>query len=167
MARHEGPADDVEDLGDGGAAVLLGLWSSAAAWYFHAHGWTYYYGDAEAHLNIARRVLDSRTPGYDQIGTVWLPLPHLLILPLLGRDDFWRNGLAATIPMAAGFALGCSFLFAALRRAFRSTAAAAAGTAIVALNPNFLYLQSTAMTEAPFFASLAALFFFSVRFRDT
>ena len=27
-------------------------------------GWTLYYGDAEAHLNIARRIIDSRTPGY-------------------------------------------------------------------------------------------------------
>ncbi|MGH9651613.1 MAG: hypothetical protein ACRD3I_14240, partial [Terriglobales bacterium] len=36
------------------------------------------YGDAVAHLNIARRVFDSRTPGLLQLGTVWLPLPHLL-----------------------------------------------------------------------------------------
>jgi hypothetical protein len=34
------------------------------------------YGDAVAHINIARRVFDSRTPGLLQLGTVWLPLPH-------------------------------------------------------------------------------------------
>ena len=33
------------------------------------------YGDAVAHINIARRVFDSRTPGLLQLGTVWLPLP--------------------------------------------------------------------------------------------
>ena len=32
------------------------------------------YGDAVAHINIARRVFDSRTPGPQQLGTVWLPL---------------------------------------------------------------------------------------------
>ena len=44
-------------------------------WCFE-RGYVLYYGDAEAHLNIARRIVDSRTPGPEQIGTVWLPLPH-------------------------------------------------------------------------------------------
>src|SRR4051812_19767499 len=56
-----------------------------AAWCSFANGWILYYGDAEAHLNIARRVIDSRTPGYEQIGTVWLPLPHVLMLPFVGN----------------------------------------------------------------------------------
>src|ERR1700758_531407 len=41
------------------------------------------FGDAVAHINIARRVFDSRTPGPLQLGTVWLPLPHLLIMPFV------------------------------------------------------------------------------------
>ena len=45
------------------------------------------YGDAVAHINIARRVFDSRTPGLLQLGTVWLPLPHLLMIPFLISDD--------------------------------------------------------------------------------
>ena len=72
------------------AAILCG---AALAW-FSAHGFTLYYGDATAHLNVARRVIDSRTPGYDQIGTVWLPLPHLLMLPFVGNEWLWRTGLA-------------------------------------------------------------------------
>ena len=36
------------------------------------------YGDAVAHLGIARRLLDARYPGLAQLGGVWLPLPHLL-----------------------------------------------------------------------------------------
>ena len=66
-------------------------------------GWTLYYGDAEAHLNIARRILDSRTPGYDQIGTVWLPLPHLLTLALVWNDGWWHSGLAGAIPSSICF----------------------------------------------------------------
>ena len=62
-------------------ALALTLWSAAAVWFFYAHGWLLYYGDAEAHLDIARRVLDSLTPGYEQIGTVWLPLPETVKAP--------------------------------------------------------------------------------------
>src|SRR5262249_51528113 len=44
-----------------------------------------------------------------------------------------------------------------------STAAAVTATALVALNPNLLYLQSTAMTEAIFFGCLMAVLYFTVR----
>src|SRR5206468_1748357 len=38
------------------------------------------FGDAVAHLNLARRLFDSLTPGFNQLGTVWLPLPHLIMV---------------------------------------------------------------------------------------
>jgi hypothetical protein len=147
--------------------LALAAWSAAAVWFFFSRGWLLYYGDAEAHLNIARRIFDSQTPGYDQIGTAWLPLPHLLMLPFVGFDEWWRSGIAGAIPAAACFVAAGAFLFATVRRAFASTAAAVAATALFALNPNLLYLQSTAMTEAVFFAALMALLYFSVRFRET
>jgi len=80
-------------------AALL-LLSAAALFVTNANGWTLYYGDAEAHLNIARRMIDSRTPGYDQVGTVWLPLPHWAMIPLVRVDSLWRSGLAGAIPSA-------------------------------------------------------------------
>ncbi len=147
--------------------LLLALWSTASVWFCYAHGWLLYYGDAEAHLNIARQIFDSQTPGYRQIGTPWLPLPHLLMLPLVRIDGLWRNGLAGAIPSAACLVAAAGFLFAAVRRLFHSTAAAAASAALFAGNPNVMYLQSTAMTEAAFFACLLALLYFSVRFHDT
>jgi hypothetical protein len=148
------------------ALVLAALSTLAVRWCLD-QGYPLYYGDAVAHLNIARRMVDSRTPGYRQIGTVWLPLPHALMLPLVGRDPYWRNGLAGAIPSAVCFVLAGLFLFAAARRALSSTPAAAAATALFALNPNLLYLQSTPMTEPVMFAALAALLWASVRFRDT
>ncbi len=42
--------------------------------FYFRHGDMLLYGDAVAHINIARRVFDSRTPGLLQLGTVWLPL---------------------------------------------------------------------------------------------
>ncbi len=146
--------------------LCMAALSTAATMLVNRSGWTLYYGDAEAHLNIARRILDSRTPGYDQIGTSWLPLPHLLALALVGNDSLWRNGLAGAIPSSVCFVLAGVFLFAAMRRATQSSAAAFAALGLFALNPNLLYLQATPMTEPVFLAGLMAVLYFSVWFRD-
>jgi hypothetical protein len=144
------------------AAVMAG----AVAFIFHS-GSLLYYGDAEAHLDIARRVVDSRTPGWAQMGTTWLPLPHLLMLPLVRNDWLWQTGLAGAITSAAAMAVGATFLFAAMRRQFSNALAGAAAAAVFLLNPNALYLGSIPMTEAPFFAAFFALLYFTVRFRET
>lgn len=144
------------------AAVMFG-----ALWHFYQSGVTLWYGDAEAHLNIARRIVDSRTPGWSQIGSTWLPLPHLIMLPFVRHDELWRTGLAGAIPAAISMALAATFLFAAIRRIFSSTLAATAATAAFLLNPNTLYLGAIPMTEPFFFASLFALLYFTVRFTDT
>src|SRR5579864_1968686 len=148
-------------------ALLLAAISAAAVVWSAGQGYTLYYGDAEAHLNIARRVLDSRTPGGEQFGTVWLPLPHALMIPFVMRDDWWHSGLAGAIPSAACFVLAGVFLFAAARRIYVSAAAGWAVALLFALNPNMLYLQSTPMTEPVFAASLAALLWATLWFRDT
>jgi hypothetical protein len=151
------------------ALVFAGLAavSSLATAYVSRSGWTLYYGDAEAHLNIARRIVDSRNPGYDQIGTVWLPLPHLLTLPLVRDDRLWRSGLAGAIPSSACFVCAGLFLFAALRRATHSSAVALAALGLFALNPNLLYLQATPMTEPVFLAAFMALLYSTVAFRQS
>src|SRR5450432_4099112 len=138
-------------------AAMLSLLSAAAVWFLYSHGWLLYYGDSEAHLNIARRILDSQTPGYDQLGSYWLPLPHVLMLPFVRVDAWWHSGIAASFSAATCFVIGGTFLFAATLQILQSTAAAATATALAALNPNLLYLQATAMTEAVFFATLMAL----------
>ena len=146
------------------AAAVLALLSAAALKFVEERGYTLYYGDAEAHLNHARRLIDSRTPGPDQLGTVWLPLPHLLALPLVKDDGLWRTGLAGAIPSAVCYVLAGAFLFAAAKSVFASRAAGAAAAASLALNPNLLYLQSTPMTEPIFLACLMAVLYFTVRF---
>lgn len=147
--------------------VLLAAVGAAAAWWCWSRGYTLYYGDAEAHLNIARRILDSRTPGFEQIGTVWLPLPHLVWLPFVWIDRLWTNGLAGVIPTVACFALAGTFLFAAARRAYDSAAAAVGVALLFALNPSMLFLQGAPMTEAIFAAALAALLWATLWFRDS
>lgn len=141
--------------------------SAAAVWYCHMQGWTLYYGDAEAHLDIARRVVDSRTPGFDQLGTVWPPLPHILMLPFVGNDWLWRTGLAGAIPSACAFIAASLFLAAATRLVTGSSTAAAAAAVCFALSPNLLYLQAIPMTEPIVLACVMALLYWTLIFGRT
>lgn len=128
------------------------------------------YGDAVAHLNIARRIFDSKTPGLLQLGTVWLPLPHLLMVPFLISDDMWRRGLGGSIPSLAAYVFGVVGMFRLIRGIFSRgvevtpAAQAAAWTAAIvyAGNPNLIYLQTTAMGEALYLAFFVwAIVYFS------
>ncbi len=138
-----------------------------AVWLVAAHGWLLYFGDAEAHLNIARRLVDNQTPGWDQLGSPWLPLPHLLMAPFAARGAMWRSGLAGSVPGAACFIAAAGFLFCAVEEWFGSPWPAWTAMLVFVLNPNALYLQSTAMTEPVFAAALCGLLYFTVRFRRT
>jgi len=118
------------------------------------------YGDAVAHINIARRIFDSKTPGLLQLGTVWLPLPHLLMVPFLLSNEMWRRGVGGSIPSMAAYVFGVIGIFRLVRGAlFRGAqpdriASLAAWTAVVvyAANPNLIYMQTTAMGEALYLA---------------
>jgi hypothetical protein len=148
------------------ALVAIAVAITAARWTF-AHGYALYYGDAESHFDIARRILDSRTPGPEQIGTGWLPLLHILLIPFVMHADWWQTGLAGTIPSATCLAIAAVFFFAAADRAFKSQPAAFAVMLVFLLNPNMLYLSTTPMTEPVFAASIAALLFATLWFRDS
>jgi hypothetical protein len=131
-------------------AALLSL--VAFAWFYH-RGDILLYGDAVAHLNIARRLTDSRNPGWDQIGTVWLPLPHLLVAPFVANDWLWRTGIGGSIPSMIAYVLGVAGIFR-LVRARASRTAACFAAALYAYNPSLLYMQSTSMTESIFLAAV-------------
>lgn len=128
--------------------------------YYFQRGEVLLYGDAIAHINIARRVFDSRTPGLLQLGTVWLPLPHLLMIPFIVSTDLWRSGAGGSIPSMIAYVLGVVGIFRLTRAALapgadpNNPARLAAWTAalIYAANPNLVYLQSTAMGEPLYLA---------------
>ena len=58
-------------------------------------GLTLSHYDARAHLVVARRIFDSLMPGWQQIGGVWLPLPHVLNALPVQVDALYRNGASA------------------------------------------------------------------------
>jgi len=130
------------------ASVMLGF---LALMVCASRGILLLYGDAVAHLGIARRIVDARYPGLAQLGGVWLPLPHLLMLPFVQKMEWWQNGLAGSWPSLAAYVVGVTGCYA-LARKLMPVAWAFAATAFVALNPNLLYLSTTAMTEPLFLA---------------
>ena len=93
----------------------------------------------------------ARWPGVGQLGGVWLPLPHLLMLPFIGNMRMWQTGLAAAPMSMLSYALSVAGVWRLARRMMRLRWALVA-TAFYALNPNLLYLATTAMTEAVFLA---------------
>lgn len=111
------------------------------------------YGDAVAHLHIARRIFDSHRPGLTQLGSVWLPLPHLLMVPFVAIYAWWANGIAGTIPSALAYIASCIGLYR-LARLWLSPPPSAIALAFFATNPNLLYLQTTAMTEPLFLCEM-------------
>jgi len=149
--------------------MLLAALSIAALLYYYAHQELLLYGDAVAHLNIARRVVDNRHPlqSYGQLGTVWLPLQHIAMLPFVWVNTLWRSGIAGAVPAMVAFVLGTLGIF----RLLSARAGQLAGylaAAILALNPNLLYMQTTAMNEPIFLAFFIwALVYFDEFFRAT
>jgi hypothetical protein len=127
----------------------------------YTRGYLLLYGDAVAHLGIARRIFDSRNPGLSQLGGVWLPLPHLLILPFVQNMQWWQNGLAGAWPSLLCFIASVVGIYRLSRRLMTQRWAFVA-TAFYALNPNLLYLSTTAMTEPLFLAELIWLTLFTM-----
>ena len=123
------------------------------------HGLLLLYGDAVAHLHIARRLGDSLYPGFRQLGSVWLPLPHLLMYPFARSMHLWQTGLAGAPPSMLAYILGAAGMYRLLRLAL-APPAALLGMLFFALNPSLLYLQTTAMDEPIFLTEMiwAAVF---------
>jgi hypothetical protein len=140
-------------------AALASAVSLLSLLYYFQHGQILLYGDAVAHINIARRVFDSQTPGLLQLGTVWLPLSHLLMTPFLLSGSLWQSGLGGSIPSMIAYVLGAVGVYR-LTRGFAaevgndSAARVSAWMAafVYAANPNLIYLQTTAMTEPLYLA---------------
>jgi hypothetical protein len=132
------------------AAFLLAFISLIVCF---TRGYVLLYGDAVAHLGIARRLIDTRNPGLVQLGGVWLPLQHLLMLPFVWKLEWWQSGLAGAWPSMACYILGVAGFYRLCRRMLVPRWSLVA-TVFYALNPNLLYLATTAMTEPLFLALL-------------
>ncbi|MCV7282450.1 glycosyltransferase family 39 protein [Mycolicibacterium flavescens] len=142
-------------------AAATAVISIVALIYVHHRGNIVGYGDAASHLQIARRVLDSPTSGFAQLGSVWLPLQHLLMLPFVWYSPLFYSGIAGSVVSMASYILACVYLYRIVHGLTNGNrVAAVAGVLVFALNPNIVYMQSVPMAELLFFATTAATLFY-------
>src|SRR5438477_4248362 len=91
--------------------VLASVISVNAFLFFLSRDQTYVHIDAIAHVNKARGLFDNFQPGLRNLGTVWLPLPHLLAAPLALVDSLWSSGAAGSLISVISFIGTSVFLF--------------------------------------------------------
>ena len=132
------------------ASTAFGI---AAAIYYARAGLTLAHYDARAHLVVARRVLDSLTPGWQQVGAVWLPLPHLLNLLPVQIDALYQSGASGVAISIVSMGIAVWAIAALIQRTTGDWIGGAIAAALLMLNPDVLYLQSTPMSEPLLFGA--------------
>jgi hypothetical protein len=142
--------------------ILVVTVSTAAFLYFFTNGMTNVYGDGVAHVNIARKVVDSADDSlrqrYIQIGSPWLPVQTVLMLPLVTNGWMWRTGAAGSIVSMIAFIIAALVLHRLAKRLYQGEdslsikALPMLSLGIFLLNPSVLYFQTTPMSELVFMA---------------
>ncbi|HCA81786.1 MAG TPA: hypothetical protein DEP53_18810 [Bacteroidetes bacterium] len=137
-------------------AVLLSATTAAVLLYNNDRHVFLYFGDAASHIVKSRILVDSQHFTLESIGPVWLPLPHLLLLPLAAIDSLFFSGIAGLvlgIPCLIGTGL---FLLSLVRRITGSRLIALLSACLFCLNPNVVYMALTPMGELPLIFLVAA-----------
>jgi len=125
-----------------------------------------YFGDAASHIVKARQLIDSQHPGIEDIGTVWLPLPHFLLVPFVCFDSLFYSGIAGPalgIPFLVGTGV---LLFLIVRRITGSSSIAFVSACLFGLNPNVIYMALTPMNELSLFFFVAVGGYAFLRWRE-
>src|SRR3989338_9339195 len=124
--------------------------------YYYLNGLGLAYNDARSHLDIGRRVVEGLKPGLAQIGSVWLPLNHILMIPTVWSDFMWHSGLSGALISMISFVLTGVIVYLFLKKLGVGLLGRFFGVLLFAANLNILYLQSTAMTELLLIATMTA-----------
>ncbi len=136
--------------------LCLSLISIASFFYFYQQNLGLAYNDARSHLDIGRRVVEGLKPGLAQLGSVWLPLPHFLMIATIWNSAMWHSGLAGAINSMISYVATGIYIWLILKKLKVGPAWRFLGVGAFALNANILYLQSTAMTEVLLLLTLTA-----------
>ncbi len=136
--------------------VIMSIISIACFVFYSLNGMGLAYNDARSHLDIGRRVVESIKPGFAQLGSVWLPLPHLLMTLTVWNDFMWHSGLSGSIQSMASYVATGVLIYLFLKKLGVSMFGRIIGVMLFSLNLNILYMQSTAMTELPLIATMMA-----------
>ena len=133
--------------------IVLALGLSTAFYLYNLDRYSLiYFGDAASHLVESRKIIDWKDPGLEQLGTTWLPLPHILLLPFALIDPLFNTGLAGLAVSLPSLALTCALFYMMMKANLSNSLSLVAFVSafIYGSNPDILYMGLTAMTEAPF-----------------
>lgn len=144
------------------AALSVVLSICAYVWYASS-GATLGYGDALSRMVIARRVVAGAATGLGQLGTTWLPLHTMLMLPFIWNDTLFHTGLAGSIPSMAAYVIAAVYIYRMVLFLFPSRGTAWISALIFMLNPSVLYMQTTAMSEIPLLCTAVLAMFYMLR----
>lgn len=136
--------------------VVLSIISVFYFWHYYQNGLGLAYNDARSHLDIGRRVVEGLKPGLAQLGSVWLPLPHILMAFTIWNDFMWHSGLAGALESMISFVATGILIYKILQKLNVGMIGRLFGVAVFVFNLNILYLQSTAMTELLLIATMTA-----------
>ncbi len=134
--------------------ILLTIASVLLFKYYLDNGLGLAYNDARSHLNIGRRVVEGLKPGIAQLGSVWLPLPHILMVLTIWNDYMWHTGLSGALQSMVSFVVTGAVIYKILEKLKVSMLGRVVGVLLFATNLNIIYLQSTAMTELLLIATM-------------
>jgi hypothetical protein len=135
---------------------LLSMISITSFLYYYSNGLGLAYNDARSHLDIGRRVVENLKPGFAQLGSVWLPLPHLLMTLTIWNDFMWHSGLSGAIQSMISYVATGILIYLFLKQLHVNLLGRFVGVLVFATNLNILYMQSTAMTELLLLATMTA-----------
>lgn len=142
---------------DAALLCVLAVVTSTAAYLFFSHTSVILgYKDSLSHLLIGRRIVVGQQTGFGQLGGVWLPLPHLLIMALAWSDTLYLNGLAGSVFSMAAYVGTVVGLYAVVRLATGDRLAGWVAAAVFGLNANILFLQATPMGETLMYLGMVA-----------
>src|SRR5262245_3363989 len=144
-------------------AAIAAIISANSFLYFLSQNQTYVHIDAIAHVNKARGLFDNFDPGLRNLGSVWLPLPHLLMAPLAAIDPLWKSGAAGSLVSVVSFIGTSLFLFAIGCELTGSTIAGWVSFMLFALNPRLIYLFTTPENKPLMVFCAAGLIYFLIR----
>lgn len=135
--------------------------------YFLTGGLALAYNDARSHLDIGRRVVEGLKPGLAQLGSVWLPLPHLLMVPTVWSDTLWHTGLSGSLQSMISFVATTAVVYLFLRELNVGILGRIFGVVVFMANLNILYLTSTAMTEMLILGTMTAGAYYLLRWHKS
>ena len=137
------------------AAVIIGTIASIIS---VSTGASTAYRDEQLHLTIARRLTDSANPGFQQLGTVWLPAPHLMLLPFVQNFWMWNSGAGAAILSTLCLGASAAAIYRITARLGFGRNARLIGVLVFVSSPGILYVFTTPLTEPVLIAGMLGCF---------